>query len=74
MTSNKEHRDLMITFGKLEDNSVQWDISFWQSVDTNERFRATSELIRIASDLKEEDSHKLIVDRKYIQVGTYSDD
>ncbi len=70
----KKKRKLLISFGKLEDEDSTWDIAFWQSVDTEERFKATEELIKEAYELQTGTPLKSCIDRTKIESGKYSDD
>ena len=67
-------RDLMISTGLLQEDDGSWDIAFWQSVSTEERFRAAGELIRNAYRAKHGTELVFSVNRKQVEHGSYLDD
>lgn len=64
---------MLFTSGRLADEDLSWDIAFWQSVPTETRFLATSELIRTAYELKHKCKLEMRVDKNFIQVGSVCD-
>ena len=68
----KKRQDLLISSGKLEEEDRSWDIKFWQSATSQERFKATCELLRTAYKTKTGEDLSYKIDKKVISQGSYS--
>lgn len=69
-----KRKGLKISFGKLSDDSKAWDIKFWQSVSTAERFKAASDMIRLAYKHKKNQELSDSLDKTVILSGSLADD
>lgn len=48
----RKDKKLGISFGKLGSEAPSWDLGFWQSANSDERFQATCELVKITYSVK----------------------
>jgi hypothetical protein len=62
-----KHKEILFTFGSLKEEDLSWDISFWQSTSTEERFKATTDLIRTAYNLKNNSELEMKVSKDVIE-------
>jgi hypothetical protein len=67
-------KNLMISSGKISEEDKSWDIKFWQSVSTAERFKAASELIRLAYKTRTGKELSNSIDKTVIESGSYIND
>jgi len=65
-----KHKEILFTFGSLKEEDLSWDISFWQSTSTEERFKATTDLIRTAYNLKNNSELEMKVSKDVIEFGS----
>ena len=70
----RKKRDLLISSGKIDQEDLGWNIAFWQSVSTEERFRATCDLVRAAFELKHKKQLSFSVDKARVVTGAYPND
>ena len=69
----KIREGIIFTSGSLETEDKEWDRAFWQLASTEEKFLATSELIRYAHELKSNTKLSMEVDRLFFEIGSYRD-
>lgn len=63
-------RELLFTFGSLKEEDLSWNISFWQSTSTEERFKAATDLIRTAHNLKYNSELEMKVAKEVVESGS----
>lgn len=65
-------RDILFTSGSLSNEDKSWDIMFWQTVNTEERYLATSTLIKTAYELQNNTNLPMSIDKTYFISGSYN--
>jgi len=70
----KERKDLLFSSGKISEEDLKWDISFWQSASSNERFLAAAELIKNTFKHKFGSIPPMSIDKTSIITGSFNND
>ena len=69
----KREKNLIFTSGSLCTEDKGWDQAFWSMASTEEKFLATSELIRFAYQVKINKLLPMVVDKSFFVSGRLND-
>ena len=67
-------RKLIFSFGSLNDEDKAWDVKYWQSVSTEERFRIAHKMVADAFKFKTGEQVPEHIDKLHIVSGSYKND
>jgi len=68
-----KRENLIFTSGSLASEDKEWDREFWALATTEEKFLATSELIRFAYELKSNQKLLMRIDKLFFVSGSFCD-
>jgi hypothetical protein len=69
----KKRDNLIFTSGSLKSEDKEWDRAFWALATTEQKFLATSDLVRFAHEIKSNEKLSMHVDKFFFESGSLSD-